>query len=308
MPMSLFKKKIKVVTHSGDFHADDVFACATLSLWVEKNNCKLEIIRDRDIKIVEQADIAVDVGMDYDPNKNKFDHHQKEGAGKRENSIPYASFGLVWKKYGTKICESKDVADRIDANLVMPVDARDNGVNITKVNELGVIDHRTSNMICNFNPTIKEDKKLSFKYFEKALNFAKEILLREMAWAEVMVDGEKETQKAIEKQNNPGILILEQKTEWHEAVAKNKNIKFVVYKHGNGKDWCVQSGRDDLEDYHSDRANLPEAWFGLREGDLVRASGIEDASFCTNGGWFAVAKTKEGAIEMANKALQNGLN
>jgi uncharacterized UPF0160 family protein len=302
--MSLFKTKIKVVTHSGDFHADDCFACAVLSLWADKNHSKLEIIRSRCGEIIEKSDIVVDVGMEYNSEKNRFDHHQKGGAGIRANGIPYASFGLVWKKYGEEICGSQLVADRVDKSLVTPVDAKDNGVNISKTNELGVTGHRTSNAIFNFNPTWQENINISYGQFKKALDFAKEILLREIAWAIALNDGEKETMKAVEEQNNPEILILERSIEWHEAVSKNKNIKFVVYLHRNGKYWCVQCGRDDLEDYNSDRANLPKAWWGLREDELAKVSGIKDASFCTNAGWYGTAKSKDGAIEMANKALQ----
>jgi uncharacterized UPF0160 family protein len=306
--MNLFKKKIKVVTHSGDFHADDVFACATLSLWAEKNGCKLKIIRDRDPKIIEKADMVVDVGNVYNPDENKFDHHQKGGAGERENGIPYASFGLIWKKYGVEICKTQGIADRIEKRLVLSIDARDNGKNILNTNELGIIDHRTSNMICDFNPTWQEDKKLSFKYFEKSLNFAKEILLREIAWAKALIDAERETMKIIKEQNEPEILILDENTDWHEAVSKNKKIKLVIYPRNKKTEWSIQTGRDNLEDYNSDRVKFPKDWWGLRDENLIKISRIEGAVFCADGGWFAVVKTKEGAIEMAKRALQNGLN
>ena len=36
MSINIFKNKITVAVHSGDFHADDVFACATLSFWAGK--------------------------------------------------------------------------------------------------------------------------------------------------------------------------------------------------------------------------------------------------------------------------------
>jgi len=303
--MSLFKKKIIVVTHSGTFHSDDVFACATLSLWAEKDGDKLNIVRSREEDIIKKADMVVDVGMEYDPDKDRFDHHQKGGAETHENGIPYASFGLVWKKYGEQICGDKEIVDRVEKYLVMPVDARDNGVNISSVNELNVIDHRTSDMISNLNLTDQEDKNKSYEYFEKAVYFAKEIIKREIVWAKAFIDGEKETLEAIKKQNEPEVLILDRNIEWHEAVSKNKNIKFVVYLDKNGKDWNLQSGRDDLEKYDSDRANLPKNWWGLRGDELVNVSGIEGAIFCANRGWSAVAKTKEEAIEMANKALRN---
>jgi uncharacterized UPF0160 family protein len=305
--MSLFRKKIVVAIHSGDFHADDVFACATLSLWAERNDSKLKIIRTRDADIIKKADMVVDVGNVYELATNRFDHHQRGGAGKRENGVPYASFGLVWKKYGKEICKTQEIAERIDKSIVMPIDARDNGVNISKTNELNLVDYRMSNALSSFNITLQEDKKLADRQFEKALYFAKEILLREIAWAEVLDLGEGETIRIIKEQDEPEILILENKVEWHEAVSKNKKIKFVVYPRSD-KSWNIQAARDDLEDYNSDRIKFPKNWYGLRDEDLEEISGIKDTIFCADGGWFAVAKTKEGVIEMANKALQNTQN
>jgi len=48
--MTIINKKL--ITHNGSFHTDDVFACAALSLMLEKNNEKFEIIRTRDPEII----------------------------------------------------------------------------------------------------------------------------------------------------------------------------------------------------------------------------------------------------------------
>jgi len=299
-----------VVTHSGDFHADDVFACAAISLWANKNKRGVKIIRSRDADVWAKADILIDVGDICDLERNKFDHHQKNGP-KRENGAPYASFGLVWKIYGEKLCESLDVSLRIDKNLALPVDARDNGINISQpvvqTGGLKVYDHRTSNMISNFNAVESEGEDQG-KQFLKAIKFAEEILKREIIQSVHLEEDMKKTEKVIFEQNEPGILILDERIEWYEAVSRNKKIKFVVYPQKNGTHWSVQCGRDDLEDYNSDRANLPASWHGLRGEELIKVSGIKDASFCTNVGWFGTARSKEGAIAMAEKSLQNGQN
>src|SRR3989344_5092065 len=124
-------KKLTIVTHNSHFHADDVFAVATLLLLLEKDH-EINVVRSRDQAVIAEADYVVDVGGVYDPDKNCFDHHQTGGAGKRENPIPYASFGLVWKKYGEQLCGSQEIADYIDQVLVQPIDALDNGLVISK--------------------------------------------------------------------------------------------------------------------------------------------------------------------------------
>lgn len=299
----IFKPKIKVVTHSGGFHPDDVFACAALSLWAERQGKKLEIKRTRDEKFFATADFVVDVGMEYDEARNRFDHHQKGGAGMRENGVPYASFGLVWQKFGAEICQSKEIAKMVDEKLVVPIDAHDNGVNISIPNNLNVVEHITGQAILNFNPTWFEDYGSTNQAFKEALAFAKAILQREIAKAKSELEGAKMTKEAIEKQNNSEILVLEKYTDWEAEVSRHKDIKFVVYPHRNGQDWCVQTGRDNPQDFTSDRANFPVGWQGLRDGELANVIGVRDAVFCTNGGWYAVARSKDSALKMAQMAL-----
>lgn len=268
-----------------------------------ENGKRLKIIRTRDTEEIKKADIVLDVGTIYDPAINRFDHHQKGGAGAHENGIPYASFGLVWKHYGAKIC-NEEVALIIEKRLVMPIDARDNGVAIHEQNELGLVDYRVSDVLYNFNPTLAEGGNQSFKQFKKAVKFAKEILEREIVWEIVIRKDARLTLEAIELQGNPEILVLDQRIESEEEVSKNKNIKFVASKSKESDNWSVVSARDDLEDYKSDRANFPESWRGLRDEELVRASGVEEAIFCHSGGWFLKAATKEAAITLAKKALK----
>jgi uncharacterized UPF0160 family protein len=127
--MSLFKKNKILVTHNGIFHADDIFATAALSILLDGN---IKVVRTRDEELFKKADYIYDVGGIYDESMDKFDHHQHGGAGKRENGVPYAAFGLVWKKYGETITGSKQVAQKIDEHLVQAVDSHDNGIKTYK--------------------------------------------------------------------------------------------------------------------------------------------------------------------------------
>jgi uncharacterized UPF0160 family protein len=52
------------------------------------------------------------------------------------------------------------------------------------------------------------------------------------------------------------------------------------------------------------RADLPEAWAGLRDADLAAVTGVPDAGFCHNGRFIAAAKSFEGILEMARQALR----
>ena len=102
----IFGKKKTIVTHSSHFHPDDVCAVAVLHILLDG---KYKLIRTRDMEIAKKADFLLDFGGEYDPKRQRFDHHQQGGAGVRPNGVPYAAFGLVWKEYGEKICGSREV-------------------------------------------------------------------------------------------------------------------------------------------------------------------------------------------------------
>src|SRR5437868_11558554 len=118
----------RAATHSGGFHADDVFALAVLRIV----HPDLEIVRSRDPEVLAAVDFRIDVGGRDDPATGDFDHHQKGGAGERPNGIRYASFGLVWRAHGAALAGSEEAAAAIDERLVQGVDANDNGQTIAQ--------------------------------------------------------------------------------------------------------------------------------------------------------------------------------
>ena len=79
------------VTHGGRFHADDVFSSALLRLL----NPKIKIRRV--MRLPENFD-----GLAFDIGGGDFDHHQN-GAPVRENGVPYAAFGLLWRAFGDRL-------------------------------------------------------------------------------------------------------------------------------------------------------------------------------------------------------------
>jgi len=166
------KKEITIVTHSGQFHTDDVFAVATLQLMLEEKGYSVVVVRTRDEHIVSNADYVVDVGEIYDPIQKRFDHHQQMGAGVREDGIPYASFGLVWKEYGESICEDKEIASLIEQRLVKPIDAMDNGINFMKSDREGLFMYDLKDITFVYKNTWKEDDGVLDQNFKYLTGFA----------------------------------------------------------------------------------------------------------------------------------------
>lgn len=293
--MSFFSKKKIVVTHNGTFHADDIFSAATLSILL---NGKIKIIRTRDSEIISKADFVFDVGGEYDPSRNRFDHHQHGGAGSRENGIPYAAFGLVWKTYGEQVCGSKQIADMLDEKLVQFIDANDNGVDVVGLKTV-VAPYLIQDVFYSFRPSWKEGEVYD-KSFMKMVTLAREILLREILKMNHALLAQSIITNAYNNAEDKRVIILDGHYPWGETLGEYPEPLFVVFpKVGTWRVECVRKQKYSFEN----RKSLPEAWAGLRDEDLAQVTGVPDAIFCHNGRFLAVAKSKEGALLLAQKAL-----
>lgn len=300
------KKKTKLlVTHNGSFHSDDVFACATLSLLLEKKGEKFKVIRTRDEKIIKTGDYVFDVGGIYNPRKNKFDHHQVSFKEKRKNGIVYSSFGLIWKKYGIEICGSKSVAERIDLSLVQAVDAGDNGIEIYRSIKKDCGPYKIQNIFGLFLPTALE-KLDKDKQFIKVFRLARIILTREIKKNSDSLKMEKTIQDLYKKSKNKKLLIIENniypRHEIQQAVENFPQILYVVFPSTN--DWNILAIKKDLNSFKL-KKQFPKKWGGLIGAKFQKVSKVADAIFCHRGLFLAVAKSKEGAKKLAELALKS---
>ncbi|XP_064233206.1 MYG1 exonuclease isoform X1 [Aotus nancymaae] len=74
-PCSKLMAPPRIGTHNGTFHCDEALACALLRLLPEYQDA--EIVRTRDPEKLASCDIVVDVGGEYDPQRHRYDHHQR---------------------------------------------------------------------------------------------------------------------------------------------------------------------------------------------------------------------------------------
>ena len=80
---------------------------------------------------------------------------------------------------------------------------------------------------------------------------------------------------------------------------------FVIYPREVYKNyWAVKAVRNDPKTFIN-RKDFPKSWAGLRDEELQKISGVSDAIFCHRGLFLAVAKTKEGAIKLAQIAVES---
>lgn len=297
--MSFFQKILKqkkiCVTHNGSFHADDLFATAALSIL---NNGHIKIVRTREEEWFEKGDYVYDVGGIYDPKINRFDHHQMGGAGIRFNGIPYSSFGLVWKKFGERICGSLEIALKIDEKLVQAIDANDNGINLFDVKG-EVAPYTIQDIFFNFRPSWKEEQDYDAN-FMKLLHFVVEILKREIVNTRNALEVASIVKKAYEEAEDKRVIIFEGTYPWFETINEYSEPLYVISKKVGV--WRAEAVRKEKYKFET-RKPFPEAWAGKRDEEMAKVSGVSDAIFCHNGRFLVVAKSKEGIIELVKKAL-----
>ena len=77
-----------------------------------------EIVRTRDLKVLAECDIVVDVGAKFEPENRRFDHHQREFAETMAtlNILPgfhtkLSSAGLVYAFFGKAVIKALTGSD-----------------------------------------------------------------------------------------------------------------------------------------------------------------------------------------------------
>jgi uncharacterized UPF0160 family protein len=297
----------KIVTHNQGFHADDVFAYAILKEYLSRKGETWSLERTRDMEIIKQADVVFDVGEEYDPLRNRFDHHQRGRAGTRANGIYYGAAGLVWKHFGRELCSDNYVWESIDRGLFQELDAIDNGQDfIGKINFDDAYYTSLAIHIAHFEPMkyeLKTPEEL-MEAFEKAADFAHGILMRMIANQEFFQKAFSEASEIYHASEDKQILVFEknyQRPTW-KRLSEFPEPVFAVYYNNKYNDWKIESIPVQVSTFEA-RKHAPESWRGLRDEDLQKITGVSDAKFCHPSGFLFGAASKTGALELAKKAL-----
>ena len=291
---------MRIATHSGSFHADEVFALAALGRLGEQT----EIVRTRDPELLAAADLRVDVGCGDDPSSGDFDHHQRDFSAARANGVGYASFGLVWRHYGARLCDGDaETAAIVDATLVQGVDAGDTGQRLTELVIDDVQPMGLQGVIGAFNArwdeTLSADEERA--RFDAALQLARGILTREIASAASGRRAAQLVQAAIADAGDPRLIELPVNAPWKRVlVAAAPQALYVVLPKRQG--FGLEAVPRELGSFEN-RRDLPAAWAGLDGERLVEATGVPDALFCHAKRFLVVASTRPGIGALAELAL-----
>jgi uncharacterized UPF0160 family protein len=290
---------MKLATHPGDFHADDVFATAALGLVAGP----LEIVRTRDEGRLAEADVRVDVGGRSNPATGDFDHHQKGGAGERPNGIRYASFGLVWRHHGAQLAGGPEAAAAIDERLVQGIDANDVGQTIIRSLVDDIRPMTVSGVIAAMNPLWDEELRVAEEdaRFRQAVELAARIIEREIAGAAAFGRARELVEQAVDRAVDPRVIELERNLPWRETVVTAApDALFVMYPKSDG--WGLQAVPRELGAF-GNRKDLPAEWAGHSGPELAEITGVPDAIFAHSARFYASAGSRDGITALVERAL-----
>lgn len=273
---SINKVPDKAFTHSGKFHADDVFSAALLTYL--NPNIKFE----RGFVVPEDYEgIVFDIGL------GEFDHHQA-GAPIRENGNPYAAFGLLWRRYGVQVL-SEEEAIKFDESFIQSLDYSDNTGSRNEIAEA----------ISLFNP-VWDSTQDPNECFHEARNFALTILEKKFQRIKSVQRAEVIVQEALSHAQNQ-IAILSIGAPWKKFII-GTDIEFVISPSDRGgySTQGVPIDKDTLEL----KIPFPEAWRGKKGVELEEITGIKTLNFCHNSGFLIATATLEDAIRACELAKE----
>ncbi|APH55429.1 MYG1 protein [Granulibacter bethesdensis] len=304
-----------LITHSGKFHCDEVFAYAVLrfALGLSRPGEDHVLLRTRKPELIETGDIVFDVGLISDPSNNRFDHHQI-GAPVRADGTPFSSAGLVWQIYGeravTSLLTPQDaafapaIATALDGKLVKRIDEIDNGVSASGPVVRNSFD--LAALVGDFNPPWDSAEAngptAGDEAFQHATAMVAGVLARQVDIQRSKLQAEALVLAAHAAADDKRLLVLENGMPWKNVVFSHDLPVLLAVSPASNGNWMVDTVPPEPGSF-AQRLPLPESWAGLQGTDLAAVSGVADAVFVHVRRFVGGAKTREGAIALAQKTL-----
>lgn len=259
----------KIYTHSGVFHADDVFSVAL----IRNLGCKAEIIRTfKAPEVIGDGEIVLDIGGEFD-GVSRFDHHQPS-APVRENGVKYAAFGQLVKALG--ICEEQGF-ESFDEKFVCGIDARDNG----QLELMGDFPSPVGDTIAEFVPSWDSSQSMD-EAFQDAVCFAQGILEREFKNRRSAAKARSIVLEAAERSED-GIVVLPRFCPWQDFLL-GEDYRAVVYP-------ALRGGYNAQIVPHKGRA-FPKEWLENKP---------DGCTFVHQGLFLVACETEADAIRLAKE-------
>lgn len=311
---------LEIITHSGKFHTDEVFAVAFLMKIhdvIDFSHIKLDRTREKS-KISSALSnpliYVVDVGGEHKPEKNNFDHHQKNCNESYSGfTIPLSSFGMVYQHFQDRLFG--DLGDRATGDMkrkfyktfILPIDAADNGVPDVEYKFGSTLFHcrnyyglTLQSIISSFNHSDVSDFEFQDNRFKMAVNIARGILenwvsttIRKVVEFELC---DKRVRSCISPMQE--IVVFDERFPYSKALFAfeqeyNKThwnkwkIQLIVVPNADGESWNIHTVHEQNK-------------FKLRTPIIIRC---DENIYVHKNRFFAKTNDKNMAIGLAQESL-----
>jgi uncharacterized UPF0160 family protein len=196
----------------------------------------------------------------------------------------------------------EELWQKINRKLVMPIDAIDNGIDITDNKIQNVHPVTLHTIIGSFMPSFDQSEAADFdSRFMEVVDFSKKFLVREVDSLKNKARGEKLVQAIYDKQTDKAVLVLEHYMPFNFLAEESPELMYVVYPYS--KDGYAAKAIDKDDNSFKLRKPFPESWGGKRDSELEKETGVIGSVFCHRNRFICVAKTKDAILRLVEISL-----
>ncbi len=314
-----------IATHSGTFHADDVFGVGVLMGVFPSHT----LLRTRNTALIASADFVVDVGGTWDAATGRFDHHQRGFTGARparlvdgqsQPGVGYASAGLVWAAHGADYVNAwaglhqqpldaaavAEIVQSLDHSLVQYLDMVDTGQADVAPGIFGL-----SALVAQLNTHWLEEQGLDLaakaalleSRFRQAIAIIRTFLDHAIGKKVAQLRAMDTVRQAPRLLGGRLLHLKEGGMPWSRVVVDEMpEVLFVIYPDSDGNQYQIKTVPLTVGSFDT-RRDLPAAWAGLRDQELAAVTGVADSVFCHLNLFIGGARSFDGAVQLAALAL-----
>lgn len=227
---------------------------------------------------------------------------------------------MLKKRHGMELSKRQlqSIFIKIYTSLIQELDAIDNGVPQFDGEPYYRINSHLSNRVKIFNPSWDEEKtpmQIDELFHEAMAYVGKEFIEKVDFFGTSWLPARDIVERAVKNRFTCSltgkIIELERFCPWQEHLREIETelgdftIKYVLFTGTSVNDFRVQC-IPVKEGSFVCRKFLMAEWFGLRDEELEKVSGIEGAKFVHATGFIGGAKTREATLKMAETSLFDG--
>ncbi|ELP85627.1 hypothetical protein EIN_409160 [Entamoeba invadens IP1] len=321
-----------VATHASNFHCDDVSASVLLGYTNLYRHHRL--IRTLDPIELNRCDLVFDIGGVYDPDTNRYDHHQKGFVEtySSQHTIRLSSCGLIYKHFGKEIIANvidfidpfgeKLTADQLSwlelkiyNSFIIAIDANDNGIDpydgTPLFRDSTTLPARVAKLNSKGNGMLRMEQFMKAQELVRSefIEFFSAIYFKVIPSLPPVSD----VFKTREKYDAEGrILVFKNKCNWRDFLedleteealktGKLRQVLYVVSFDDTRGQWgCIAV--PIAQGSFKMRKPFPLPWRGLRDEKMSEVTGVEGSVFTHNSGFLCCHKTYDGMLKLTQLA------